>query len=373
MTTAAARAPARSARASRAGVSWYASLVAVVAAFVVADVAVVWVGIHGDWAFDFACCYQQAGQRLIEGADLYAWSDTYTFRYSPWAALVFAPLAPLDPAVAALTWLVVKVMVLVGAAWWYARPWSGSMRISVAAAVVTFPPVVHDLVIGNVSTFTLVVLLALARGARAGPPLFGLLLLLAPKPHLVPVAAWLVISRPREAGIAIATAAIGLGAGIVAFGLDTWLAFVRTFAEPLGREFTANMGLSGLWGPVGVVAGALLGLAVFVLALRRRDRDGLSLAIYAGALASPYLFIHYLAGVLVAVEPLLRKRPRWLAAFPPVMVVVFPLMAVWVALLAVAQYLSAGTTRREPRDSGAAREPGASLATSPTSGRDASA
>ena len=180
------------------------------AAFLLADVAIVWLGVRGDYAFDFACCYQQAGQRVLDGRDLYDWSPTYTFRYSPWGALLFAPLAPLTEQAAALVWLLVKVAVLAWTAIWFARAWEPRWRLVVAAAVLLFPPVVHDLMIGNVSVFTLVVLLALARNVSLGPVLFGLLLLLAPKPHLLPVMAWLLVARPRDAAVTATTGVVGL-------------------------------------------------------------------------------------------------------------------------------------------------------------------
>ncbi len=63
-------------------------------AFLLADVAMVVIAVHGDFGFDFTCCYQQAGQHLLDNrSTLYTWTDTYTFRYSPWAALAFTPLA----------------------------------------------------------------------------------------------------------------------------------------------------------------------------------------------------------------------------------------------------------------------------------------
>lgn len=324
---------------ARARVSLW--LVPVVAAFVVADLAMLAVALNGDWAFDFACCYQQAGQRLLDGRDLYDWSATYTFRYSPWAAVLFAPLTLFTAEAAAIAWFVVKAAILAGAAWWYSEPWSGRARVAVVASVLFFPPLVHDLVIGNVSVLTFAVLLALSRESRAAPPLLGVLMLLAPKPHLLPVAAWLLVRRPRDAGLAMATGAIGLVAGVVLFGTDPWLGWLDTFREPLGREFTANIGLSGLFGPIGVIAGALGALAIFALALRAPRRDGLSLAILSGVVLGPYVFIHYLSGVLVAAEPMLRRAPRQLVAFPALVVAGFPFTSAWLVLLAAVQYRSA--------------------------------
>ena len=95
-----------------------------------ADAVIVWVGTQGDFAFDFTCCYQQAAERaLTDPATLYDWSDTYTFRYTPIGALLFAPLVPLSADAAAWVWLVVKLAVLALTAAWYSSRWSGNQRI----------------------------------------------------------------------------------------------------------------------------------------------------------------------------------------------------------------------------------------------------
>ena len=315
------------------------------AAFIVADAVIVLVGVRGDWAFDFTCCYQQAGQRLLEDpASLYAWSETYTYRYSPWAAVPFALLAPLTEAQAVLAWLLLKIAVLGVLAAWFARTQPSNWRVPAMLAVLFFPPVWHDLVLGNVSVFTLGVLLALLRWeARAGGVAFGLLLLLAPKPHLVPVGLWLLVRRPRAAIAALLVLAAGLLGGVALFGIGPWLAYLGTFAEPLAREFTANVGFSGLLpGPLGVGLGVAGAVVLLAMAFRRDDRVGFGISIASGVLLGPYTFIHYLAGLVVAAEPALRLRPRWLAPFPWLLVV-FPLIPVWVALFGV-------TLSRLPRD-----------------------
>ena len=116
-------------------------------------------------------------------------------------------------------------------------------------AVVTFPPIVHDLVIGNVSTITLLVLLALARWPDArGGIVLGLLLALMPKPHLIPVLVYLAFRQPR-AFCGIGTIGVAVLAGIALFGVEPWREFVGTLREPLERTFTANIGFSGLLGP----------------------------------------------------------------------------------------------------------------------------
>lgn len=305
------------------------------ASFLVADVVLIFVIGPVDFAFDFWCCYQQAGERVItDPSTLYAWSDTYTFRYTPLGAALFVPLVPLSAAAAAWAWIGVKLVMLGVAAWWYARPWDGGDRWLVLLAVVTFPPIVHDLVIGNVSTITLLVLLAVARwpDARGGVAL-GLLLALMPKPHLIPVLAYLAIRQPRAFAASVGTIGASVLVGVALFGIEPWVQFAGTLREPLERTFTANIGFSGLLGPVGVAVGVVVAGAIFVVGVLTGGARGYGLSILSGIVAGPYTFIHYLAGAIVAAEPVLRARPRRLAAFPSLLLVT-PLVPLWLVALA---------------------------------------
>jgi hypothetical protein len=318
------------------------------AAFVLADLVIIWIGSQRDFAFDFICCYQQAADRALNApSTLYEWSDTYTFRYTPIGALVFAPLVGLTPQAAAWTWLIVKLAILAGTAVWFSRAWPPERRWLIIALVVAFPPIVHDLVIGNVSTLTLLVFVAVARwpDARGGVAL-GLLTVLMPKPHLIPVLAYLAVRRPRDFLTALATIAAGVAVGLAIFGLDPWLAFIGTLREPLERTFTANVGWSGLLGPAGVVVGMALAVVAFVAAVKLGGARGYGLSIIAGILAGPYTFIHYLAGTLVAAEPVLHVSPRRLWPFPWLLVV-FPLIPVWLTALGWVVWATPAE-RREP-------------------------
>lgn len=297
-------------------------------------------GLRGDWAIDFTCCYQQAGQRLLDGRDLYAWSDTYTFRYTPWAAMLFTVFAPMPEWLAVIAWLMIKAVVLLLAAALFARAWSGQDRPMAFGLAALFPPAMHDLMIGNVSAFTLAVeiMLLRLRPLVAGTA-FGLLILMVPKPHLIPILAWLLLRQTRTGLIAIGVGALGILSGVAVFGIGPWLGFIETLREPLGREFTANIGLSELFGPMGVVLSAVLAAGLFAMAVMRRGAEGLGYAILSGIVLGPYTFIHYLVGVLVAAEPLLRARPRRLVVFP-LLYLVAPLSHVWTILLAIVTWIT---------------------------------
>jgi hypothetical protein len=154
-----------------------------------------------------------------------------------------------------------------------------------------------------------------------------------PKPHLIAVWVYLLVRQPRAAGAGLATVAAGVLAGLAIFGVEPWLAFVGTLREPLERTFTANVGFSGLLGPIGVVVGIVAGIGVLVAGLLVGGTRGYGLSIIGGIVMGPYTFIHYLAGTLVAIEPTLRARPRWLTGFPWLLVA-FPLIPLWTLALA---------------------------------------
>jgi hypothetical protein len=199
--------------------------------------------------------------------------------------------------------------------------------------ILAFPPIWHDLALGNVSTFTVAVLaILLTRRDGLGGAAFGLLLLLVPKPHLVPVAVWLAVRRPRDAVAAALTAGLGLLVGVVVFGPDLWLDWVATFREPLERTFTADISFGGRLGPAGVAVGVAVAAVLGIAAVARRGDIGLGLALISGIVLGPYSFIHYLSGLVVTVDPVLRIRPRWLAPYPWGLIV-FPLIPVWLTAL----------------------------------------
>jgi hypothetical protein len=193
----------------------------------------------------------------------------------------------------------------------------------------------------------------LARRDGIGGLAFGLLLLLAPKPHLLPLSLWLVVRRPRDAVAAVGVLGVGVAAGVVVFGPDLWLSWLGTFREPLERTFTANVGFSGLLGPAGVVVGIGAAVVIGAAALARRTDIGLGLSLVSGIVLGPYTFIHYLSGLVVAVDPVLRSRPRWLAPYPWLLVV-FPLIPVWLLALAWTMWRTPDPAAAQPASGDAA-------------------
>ena len=153
--------------------------------------------------------------------------------------------------------------------------------------VLFFPPIWHDLALGTSACSRWRCWPSCSPVATAWGVAFGLLLLLAPKPHLLPLALWLAVRRPRDAVAALAVLGIGRGRGR-GVRPELWLAWLETFREPLERTFTANIGFSGLLGPPGVVVGVIAAVVIGAAALVRRGDIGLGLSLVSGIVLGPY-------------------------------------------------------------------------------------
>jgi hypothetical protein len=231
----------------------------------------------GYYAFDWEI-FTHAAERLQDGT-LYEVDEFFAFRWSPVAAWVlgFVTLMPL------WLWQVLHVAVLpLLRSWWL-----------VAACLITFP-LWFDIQTGNVMIFIAVTGFWAIRGNRPAMALFLVLTLLVPRPLMVPLAAWILWTRPRTrlpfallfAGHAVVVLASG-------YGMD-WLAALFRVGPELTSDF--NYGPSryiGLWWvPIGVA------LAVW---LTFRGRLGL-----ASLAVSPYWLPYYFLMLLLE----FADRPR---------------------------------------------------------------
>jgi hypothetical protein len=224
----------------------------------------------GYYAFDWEI-FSVAAERLANGT-LYDFSEFYAFRWSPVAAWIlgFITLMPL------WLWQVLHVAVLpLLRSWWL-----------VAACLITFP-LWFDIQTGNLMIFIAVTGFWAVRGNRVAIGLFLVLTLLVPRPLMLPLAAWILWTRPASRMpfllLFVAHATIVIASGYAAEWLD---ALFR-----VGPELTSdyNYGPSrviGLWWvPIGVA------LAVW---LTRRGRIGL-----ASLVISPYWLPYYFLMVLL--------------------------------------------------------------------------
>jgi hypothetical protein len=152
-------------------------------------------------------------------------------------------------------------------------------------------PFWQDANVGNVVTFAVVFALLALRGNRFGTVAFFGLFLLAPRPFLLPVAAWLLWQRPAIR-VPVAIVFVAQLVVVAALGyLDEW---ARAMVQP-GLDF-------GSWWEFGPakwmgLAWPLIGLPLAAF-LTWRGRLGL-----ASLAASPYWLGYYLLMLLLELRP----------------------------------------------------------------------
>ena len=146
----------------------------------------------------------------------------------------------------------------------------------------------------------------------------------AAKPFVWPLIVWLlVVRRFRAAAVATASAAVlvvGAWAAIGFEGFSDYPALLQELQEVYGPRSLSVATVAAGFGtsvPVGAAITALVGVLLLALAAwlaRKRDGDrrSFSLAIVASVVATPVVWIHYAALLLVAVAV---RWPRLAAAW----------------------------------------------------------
>lgn len=221
--------------------------------------------------------YQSASERVWSGG-LYLHDGDYDFRYSPVAAYLFAALRDVDPAV----WRLLHV----GAA--LALP-NWPMRILVLASW----PFAFDLQLGNLMTFILLAGAFALRGSRLAGLVFLALALLAPRPLVLPIAAWLLWRQPSLRVPFVVMFIVHAGLVLLSGWGDEWIARLVTSTDEIGSAF--NVGPTALFGPWWFLLGIPLGAWLFW-----RGWVGLS-----GLAVTPYVLPYYL------MLGLLRAKDDW--------------------------------------------------------------
>lgn len=199
-------------------------------------------GAGADWTI-----FGEAGQRAIHGGVLYASEDNYAFRYSPLLAYVFALIAPIGP----LAWRALHIVAAASLGW--RSPW-------LALAVLVSWPFWFDVEAGNLMIFVLVLGVWALAGRSWAIAGFLVLALLAPRPLMLPLAAWLLWTKPewrlRFVGLFIVHAIFVLATG---WGPD-WIGALAGSSTEIGSIL--NFGPSRLmgiaWVPIGLVLAAVL-------------------------------------------------------------------------------------------------------------------
>jgi alpha-1,2-mannosyltransferase len=305
------------------------------------------------WGYDFSF-YWTAGQRLLDGASIYSpaqLAGPYApqgqdgFLYPPpfaVAATPFALLFPTDYRAAAWVWTALGAVILAASVLALHRSerlgerypmLGGKGRWLLVAGALAFPPVVGELVLGNVHLVLLGLLtvawLALKRadGTSERRPewLAGIAVGVAAVIKVFPgvLLLWFLLTRRdrASAGVVLGAAAAALVA-LPFTGIEPWLQYPTVLANLSAPSDTHDTLAPTVWLAVGIgftaarIIVTVVGLAVVAWASRALDaRRGFAIAVTASVLIAPALYHHYLALlVLPLVLGLAAGVPvKWLA------------------------------------------------------------
>jgi hypothetical protein len=298
------------------------------------------------WGYDFTF-YWTAAWQLLHGQPIYSAAQLVRpyvpqaqvgFLYPPPVAALFAPFAilfPTDPGAANWLWAAIGAAILVWSILRVAdlerigeryRMLAGPGRWWLVASAFAFPPVVDELVVGNVHLL-LLGLLTLAwvgirtagRARLAGAPI-GVASIVKVFPGLLVV--WLLLQRRyASVGWAIAGAVVFSVVALPLTGLEAWREYPTVLAnlgptpEAVDALAPTNWLAPLLGFAIARVLVTLAGLGILV-AVRRADlRLGFAVAVVVSVLITPAMYTSYLS---IFVLPLLLGlaagvRLRWLA------------------------------------------------------------
>ena len=319
------------------------TVIVVVLAIVLAFRALQIVGFAGQiqWGYDFSA-YWQAARNLLDGlpiytdaqlAGTYSPQQQYLYLYPPFLAVAVTPLAalfPTDYRLANVVWAaigaVLATLVVVGVA---RRERIVDKRdvILLVGAAFAFPPLIGELVMGNVNLILLGLLggawLAVREGDRRGmPELAGFLVGAATLIKIFPavVILWFLLRRRyRSAAWSLIAIAVLALITLPVTGLTPWLEYptvLLNLGAPVDTTDTLapSVWLASVMPPVvarGVVIAACLASAVWA---SRRESEPVSyaVAVVASVLIAPALYHHYLAIFVLPLLLALRWAPPWI-------------------------------------------------------------
>lgn len=305
-------------------------------------------------AADFHDAYYVAGYRLLHAGDPYAWTHSeikagIAFVYPAFSALFFAPFALIGKGAAGVVFTLICIALTPLTLWVLrVRDWR------IYGVALLWLPVFSAWETGN-ETIVLVLLAALVWRHRANPIVAGVLTAAAIslKPFMWPLALWLLATRRWRAS------GYGLAAGLI-INLVSWSivgfdkvgvylhdsGFDARYAWRAGYSIAAALGHLGFGRGFGdvitiLVCAALAAAIVYVAFVKQRERQALTLTLFLMLAASPLVWVHYFALLLI---PMALERPRmsWLWALPVLMWVCPPSWHVHTWQEAVA-WLVAGT------------------------------
>jgi len=287
------------------------------------------------WGYDFSAYWSAAG-RLLGGFSPYQANQLsgpygpqaqFLYLYPPPLAAAVSPLAlvfPTDYRTAAWVWTSIGVVVLIAAvlALWRSERLDERFPILadrgrwlLVAAALAFPPVVGELVLGNVHLVLLGLLtvawLGIRRGDARGEWIAGAAVGIATLVKVFPgvVVLWFLLTRRYRAaaGAAVGAAALAVVA-LPITGIEPWLQYPTVLANlgvPLDTRDTLapTVWLAPVLGftpaRVLVTIAGLTVLASSAIGSRRGDATStarsFAIAVTVSVLIAPALYHHYLA------------------------------------------------------------------------------
>ena len=301
------------------------------------------------WGYDFSA-YWTAASNLLNGLPIYAVDQLtgpyapqrqFLYLYPPPLAAAVTPLASLVPGdyrVAAWAWAALGFLIVATSVFAVARSLGLVERVRSATghgpwillvAAFGFPPVVSELVLGNVHILLLGLLsvawLGVRRGDRTGERWAGIAVGLAAAVKVFPalVILWFLLTGRRRA--AAWSVIGGLAAVVVTLpitGIQPWLDFPAALLNLSAPSDTTDTLAPTVW-LASFVGFSFARLVVTVVALillawsarRLPTRPSFALAVLLSLLIAPALYHHYLA-ITVLPFMLLLAEPgafRWLA------------------------------------------------------------
>jgi len=274
------------------------------------------------WGYDFSA-YWQAARYLLDGEALYSAhqlagpygpQQQFLYLYPPFLAVAVAPLAALfdNYRAAAWAWAAIGAVIVAVVVWAVGRSeglWSGRRRWYLVAAAFALPPVVGELVMGNVHLVLLGLLaaawLGYRRGGTVGDAVAGAAVGVAALIKIFPglIVVWfLLVGRPRAAGWAILVAAALALATLPVTGIGPWLDYPVVLANLGPSTDTTDTLAPTVWLAEFVgfaaarVAVTAVGLLLLVWSARRQSAAiSFGVAVMVSVLVAPAVYHHYLA------------------------------------------------------------------------------
>ena len=314
--------------------------------------------------------YDEAATGLRAHQNPYAWANASDIRaLTAYPYLYPPPLAWLwGLGLNASLWLAIKVASLATLGLFAIRATPRpSDRVLITGALVGLavaaPPVIHDLILGNVMVLyvaAFAVLAAVPDRRWAVVPL-GVLMAIAFKPLVAALVVWMLVrDRARLVDLLAVAVVVTIGFALV---IGPWAYIDYLIALPklggLAQPFSGNLGLSGVSQPLAFAAIPLaLGWAA-VAGRRLALEPGLAVAIGLTLIAQPTLGLNY-AGVLIPAIILIWRTDRPAGLLLGVLLPLVSVISPPVAGLAVAVTGSVIGWRRRP-----ASDPVAAAASEP--------